>query len=288
MVDRPGFNLRFADGGALELGRFTRVMGVLNLTPDSFSDGGLHATPSAAIDAVAEMVRHEVDILDVGGESTRPRALPVAESEELDRVIPVVEAIRKRFPVRLSVDTSKARVAAEALGAGADLVNDVSALADPAMLSVLVEHRAPVVLMHMRGTPDTMQRDTGYDDLVGEVAAFLQQRAESTVAAGVADDKILLDPGIGFGKSANGSLQLLARLPTLRSLGRPILVGASRKSFIGTALGLPVDERLGASVAVAAYASAQGAHVVRAHDVAETIRGVRIVDAIREAAQTSR
>jgi dihydropteroate synthase len=263
-------------------------MGVLNVTPDSFSDGGRHAAPAEAIDLAAEMVRHEVDIVDVGGESTRPGAAPVPEQEELDRVIPVIDAIRGRFPVRLSIDTSKARVAAEALGAGADLVNDISALSDPAMVSVIVERRAPVVLMHMRGTPDSMQRDTGYDDLVGEVSAFLEQRAESIVAAGVADDKILLDPGIGFGKSAKGNLQLLARLSMLRSLGRPILVGASRKSFIGTALGLPVDERLEASVAVAAYASAQGAHVVRVHDVAETTRGVRIVDAIREAAQTSR
>jgi len=265
VVERAGFRLRFADGGSLELGRRTVVMGVVNV-----------------VEVAERLVDEGAEIIDIGGESTRPGAPAVGVEEEADRVLPVIEALRNRREVRISVDTMKATVARQALDAGADLVNDVSALRDPAMLPLLLERDAPVALMHMRGEPRTMQRDTGYDDLMGEVCGFLRERAEMTVNAGVAGDKILIDPGIGFGKSASGSLSMLEQLPTLGRVGYPILIGASRKSFIGVALDLPLDERLEASLAVAAYASAQGAHVIRAHDVGPTVRAVRIIDAIRE------
>jgi len=283
VVERAEYQLRFADGQVLPLGRRTAVMGVLNVTPDSFSDGGRHIELPAALEAAERMAAEGADLIDVGGESTRPGAAPVGEAEEADRVLPVIEALRRRSPVRISIDTMKAGVARQALAAGADLVNDVSALRDPEMLPLLVRAGAPVALMHMRGTPGTMQRDTHYDDLVGEVRRFLGEKAESAVSAGVAGDKILIDPGIGFGKSASGSLTMLARLPALRSVGQPILIGASRKSFLGVALDLPVGARLEAGLAVAAYASAQGAHVIRTHDVGPTVQAVRIIDAIREA-----
>jgi dihydropteroate synthase len=281
MQPRAAFSLRFADGGVLELGPRTRVMGVINVTPDSFSDGGRHLDAARAVESAVRMAEAGADLIDIGGESTRPGAEPVGAAEEAERVLPVIEGTRHRRDVRLSVDTTKAEVARQALEAGADLVNDVTALRDPRMLPLLVERGAPVVLMHMRGEPRTMQRDTSYGDVVGEVAAFLSQSAETAVAAGLSDDKIMIDPGIGFGKSVEGNLTILRRLPALARLGRPILIGASRKSFIGATLDLPVQDRLEGSLAVAACAAIQGAHVIRAHDVAATIRTVRMIDAIR-------
>jgi len=281
MEERAPYAVRFADGGTLELGARTLVMGVINVTPDSFSDGGVHAEPGAALEAAAAMVEAGAAILDIGGESTRPGAGSLGAAEEADRVLPVIEGIRRGLAVRVSVDTMKAEVARQALEAGADMVNDVTALGDPAMLPLLVERGAPVVLMHMRGSPRTMQTDTSYDDLLGEVCGFLRLRAESAVAAGLSGDKILVDPGIGFGKSAEGNLTILKRLPELARLGKPVLVGASRKSFIGAVLDLPVRDRLEGSLAVAAFASAQGVHVIRAHDVEATVRVVRMIDAIR-------
>jgi dihydropteroate synthase len=283
MVERPHFTLRFADGEPLELGRRTRVMGVLNVTPDSFSDGGRNYELSAALDAAAEMVDQGADLIDVGGESTRPGAAPVGITEEANRVLPVVEGIKRRMSARISVDTMKPEVARRAIDSGADLVNDISGLSDPDMLPLIVESRVPLVVMHMRGTPRTMQRDTTYDDLLASVRGFLEDCVGTAVAAGVSGDKIVVDPGIGFGKSAAGSMQLLKRLHELQRTGQPILVGASRKSFIGATLGLPVGERLEGSLAVAAYASANGAHIIRAHDVAATLRAVRMIDSIREA-----
>lgn len=283
MEERAPFTLRFADGGALDLGPRTCVMGVINVTPDSFSDGGRHVEPRAALDAAAEMAEAGAGILDVGGESTRPGAGAVGAAEEADRVLPVIEGIRRHLALPVSVDTMKAEVARQALEAGAGLVNDVTALSDPGMLPLLVERGAPVVLMHMRGTPRTMQHDTRYGDLIGELAEFLRLRAETAVAAGLSSDKILIDPGIGFGKSVEGNLTILKRLPELARLGKPILVGASRKSFIGAVLDRPVRDRLEGGLAVAAFASAQGAHVIRAHDVDATVRVVRMIDAIRGA-----
>jgi dihydropteroate synthase len=283
MDPRPTFELLFADGGVLPLGARTRVMGVLNVTPDSFSDGGRHGTLPRALESAASMVEAGVDIVDIGGESSRPGSLPIAAALEADRVLPVIEALRRRHDVRISIDTTKAVVARQALDAGADMINDITALADPEMVRLARERRVPVVLMHMRGDPRTMQDDTAYDDLVGEVVAFLRLRVERAVEGGVEDGKILVDPGIGFGKSVAGNLSILKDLPRLGRVGRPILLGASRKTFIGKTLSLPVEERLEGSLAVAAYASARGAHVIRTHDVSETVRVVRMIDAIREA-----
>jgi dihydropteroate synthase len=229
------------------------------------------------------MIADGADLVDVGGESTRPGARPVDAEEESARVAPVIEAIRARSSVRVSVDTSKVAVARRALDAGADLINDVSALGDPALLALVRERRVPAVLMHMRGTPQTMQDDTEYGDVVSEVTEFLDRAVARTIEAGIPDGKIVVDPGLGFGKSARGNLAILRRLPTLARVGRPILIGASRKSFVGSVLDLPVDERLEGSLAVAAYACARGAHVIRAHDVRATVRVVRMIDAIRAA-----
>ncbi len=249
-------------------------MGVLNVTPNSFSDGGKFLHPDSALAAAAGMVEAGADIVDVGGASTRPGTAPVAAAEEARRVLPVVEAIKSRLDVRVSIDTMDAGVARQALDAGADMVNDVSALRDRRMLPLLLEREVPVVLMHMRGEPRTMQQDTEYHDLVGEIGGFLADCAESAVAAGFPDDKIIVDPGIGFGKSADGNYEILAKLPRLGKLGWPVLIGASRKSFIGAVLDRPPSDRLEESLAVAAYASSQGAHVIRAHDVAATVRAV--------------
>jgi len=277
------FDLPFADGGVLRLGETTRVMGVLNVTPDSFSDGGRVAGVDDAVAAAMRMAEAGAHLIDVGGESTRPRAAQVDVEEETLRVVPVIEALARRLGVRISVDTRKAEVARRAIAAGADLVNDVSALADPDMTPLLARTNVPVILMHMRGTPATMQDDTAYADVVGEVADALAQRTARAVSGGIADARILVDPGIGFGKSAEGNLRILRSLTTLRRVGRPIVVGASRKSFVGAVLDLPVGERLEGSLAAAAIAAWQGAHVIRAHDVAATVRVVRMVDAIRNA-----
>jgi dihydropteroate synthase len=255
-------------------------MGVVNVTPDSFAGGGRDPSPEEAARTAAAMAEAGADLIDVGGESTRPGARPVDPEEETRRVVPAIAAIRRACAVRLSVDTRRASVARRAIEAGADLVNDVSALADPAMLPLVAACGVPVVLMHMRGEPATMQRDTAYDDLVGTVAGFLADRVRAAAAGGLSDDKILVDPGIGFGKSAEGNLTILRRLPDLRSVGKPILIGASRKSFIGQVLDLPVEERLEGSLAVAAHACARGAHVIRTHDVGPTVRVVRMIDAI--------
>lgn len=283
MEPRAAHSIRFADGSVLELGRRTAVIGILNVTPDSFADGGRFLDPAAALAAASRMVEEGADLIDVGGESTRPGATPLNAATESERVLPVIEAIKRALPIRVSVDTTKASVAARALDAGADMVNDVSGLRDPDMLPLLTRSRVPLVIMHMRGTPETMQARTEYDDLLSAVGGFLKDRVQSAHVAGVAGDKILVDPGIGFGKSAAGNLAILRQLPALASVGCPILIGASRKSFIGAVLGLAVDQRLEASLAVAAYACAQGAHVIRAHDVAATVRAVRMIDAIRSA-----
>lgn len=287
MEPRASFTVPYADGEGLELGRRTAVMGILNVTPDSFADGGRFTDAGEALGAAARMIEAGVDIIDVGGESTRPGAAPVGEAEETERVVPAIEAIKREMPVRVSVDTRKAGVARRALDAGADMVNDVSGLRDPEMLPLVGERRVPVVVMHMRGTPATMQRETGYDDLPGSIVGFLRERVEAAAEAGIAEDKILVDPGIGFGKSTDGNLSILGRLGALAGLGRPLLIGASRKTFIGALLDLPVEQRLEGSLAVAGFAAAEGAHVIRAHDVEATVRVVRMIDAIRDAARPS-
>ncbi len=280
---RREFVLPFADGGTMELGRSTRVMGIVNVTPDSFSDGGRFFRLGDAMAAAARMADEGADFIDVGGESTRPGAVPVDVDEEIRRVVPVVDAVKRRLGIRVSVDTTRATVARRAIDAGGDMINDVSAFSDPEMLPLLRATGVPAVAMHMRGTPRTMQRDTRYEDLMGEIVEFLRKTVERAEESGVPGGRILVDPGIGFGKSVEGNLQILRHLPALRGVGCPILVGASRKSFLGAILDVPATDRLEGSLAVAALAAWQGAHVVRAHDVAATVRAVRTADAIRGA-----
>jgi dihydropteroate synthase len=261
------------------------VMGILNVTPDSFSDGGRHRSTSAALRHAREMIAEGADLIDVGGESTRPGADPVPEGEELTRVIPVIRALREETNLPLSIDTTKARVAEEALGAGASIVNDVSGgRADRRMLEVVAAAGAGIVLMHRRGTPRTMQIRPRYRDVVEEVRRFLGARARKARQAGIPAGSISVDPGIGFGKTLRHNLELLRGIGRLADLGHPVLVGASRKSFLGTILGgAPVEGRLEASIAAAIAAVSAGARIVRVHDVGPTVRALRIVEAIGEA-----
>jgi len=258
----------------------TKLMGVVNVTPDSFSDGGLYLDPAAAISHGRELAAAGAEILDVGGESTRPGAEPVAAEEELRRVVPVIEALRD-LDCEVSVDTSKAAVAAAALDAGATIVNDVTALrGDPEMAPLCAERGATVVLMHMLGEPRTMQEDPRYGDVVAEVKAFLAKRLQAATAAGIAEERVWLDPGIGFGKTAAHNMELLRRLGELRELGRPLVIGTSRKSFIGKVDGSPADERLGGTIASSVLAAAEGAEVLRVHDVAEMRQALAVAAAI--------
>jgi dihydropteroate synthase len=256
------------------------VMGVLNVTPDSFSDGGRHAGPEAALRRAREMVAEGAAIIDVGGESTRPGADPVSEQEELQRVVPVVERLRRELDCVVSVDSMKPAVMDAACAAGAELINDVYALRAPDALEVAARHRAAVCLMHMLGEPRGMQDDPRYGDVTVEVGAFLRQRAQACLAAGIAREAILLDPGIGFGKTDAHNLQLLGRLEALAP-GWPLLLGVSRKSLFGRLLGLPVERRLHPGLAVAALAVWQGVRILRTHDVAATVEAVRMTTMIQ-------
>lgn len=265
-------------------GERTLVMGILNATPDSFSDGGQLATVEAAVERAVHMVSAGADILDVGGESTRPGSDPVEASEEIERVIPVIERLVETIPdVPVSIDTRKAVVGAAALEAGASIVNDVTAGSDPEMFGVVASRGAGVVLMHMLGDPRTMQDDPVYEDVVGDVHAYLDGRIEAAVAAGIDRDRICVDPGIGFGKTLEHNLRLMKDIGAFADLGRPVLVGPSRKRFIGTLLDVEVDERVEGTAAAVAWLSAHGVHVVRVHDVKEMVRVVRVVDAIEGA-----
>jgi dihydropteroate synthase len=257
-----------------------KLMGVLNVTPDSFSDGGLYLDPEAAIAHGRELALAGAKILDVGGESTRPGAAAVSEEEELRRVVPVIRGLRD-LDSDVSVDTSKARVAEAALDAGATIVNDVTALrGDSAMAPLCAERGPAVVLMHMRGDPRTMQDDPRYEDVVAEVKAFLAGRLAAAVAAGISEERIWLDPGIGFGKTAAHNMELLRRLGELRELGRPLVIGTSRKSFIGKVDGSDAAHRLGGTIASSVLAAAQGAEVLRVHDVAEVRQALTVATAI--------
>jgi dihydropteroate synthase len=264
-----------------------KVMGVVNVTPDSFSDGGRHATPEAALAHARRLIADGADILDIGGESTRPGAGPVAEAEEIARVVPLVRALRAESAVPISIDTMKPAVARAAVEAGASLWNDVTALRHaPDSLATAAELGCGVVLMHMQGEPRTMQAEPRYDDVVAEVAAFLAARAQAAMAAGVARERIWLDPGIGFGKHmTRHNLPLIAGLERIVALGFPVLLGLSRKSFI-SALdggGRPADARLGGSIAGALAGAAAGVAAVRVHDVRETVQALRVRDAIEGA-----
>ena len=255
-------------------------MGIVNVTPDSFSDGGRYLDPEVAIAHGFELAAEGADVLDVGGESTRPGAAAVGVEEELARVLPVVAALAGAGE-RVSIDSSKAAVAERALAAGAVIVNDVTALGDPAMAAVCADTGAGLVLMHMKGTPRTMQENPTYDDVVVEIRDFLARRLEAAVAAGVAAERIWVDPGIGFGKTVDHNLELIERLGELRELGRPVVLGASRKRFLGELTGREVDDRLAASLSVAVLGVANGADVLRVHDVAATRDALTVAAAVR-------
>lgn len=256
-------------------------MGVLNVTPDSFSDGGAYRDPQAAVAHGLRMVEEGADLIDIGGESTRPGSRGVSEEEELRRVLPVVSRLAKRSRVPLSIDTSKAVVAARAVERGAAIVNDVTALqGDPAMASTVAHSGATVILMHMRGTPRTMQRAPRYHEVVRDVAESLVRRVEEAEAAGIQRSRILIDPGLGFGKTLTHNLSLMRHLDDLVSLGLPVVIGPSRKSFIGAVLDAKVQDRVAGMLACVAQAHRCGVHVVRVHDVKPAVQFVRMLEAI--------
>ena len=268
-------------GRRFELGPRTWLMGVVNVTPDSFSDGGAYFDAGKAVDRGLALAAEGADIIDVGGESTRPGARPVPEAEEAGRVVPVIAALRAKTPALNSVDTTKAAVARAALDAGADIVNDTSAFRfDPAMTGVVARAGAGVVLMHMQGTPLTMQEDPRYDDLVGEISGFLAERIRVAAAAGIPGERVIIDPGIGFGKTLDHNLEILRRQESFLALGRPLLLGFSRKAFLGKILGLPPADRLEGTIAAAVLSVERGAHILRIHDVGPVARAVRTAEAI--------
>jgi dihydropteroate synthase len=281
-VTAPGAAAPFAcQRCTFALDRRTHLLGVLNVTPDSFSDGGAFLDPGAAAEHALRMAADGADCIDIGGESTRPGAPPVSAEEEWARIGPVLKRLLGCCPVPISVDTTKAAVAARALDAGVAIVNDVSALRfDPALAGLVAEAGAGLVLMHMQGTPRTMQERPCYGDVVAEVRAFLAERLQVAMGAGIPPEAVLLDPGIGFGKAVEHNLTLLRRLPELGTLGRPLLVGPSRKAFIGAVLGTAVTDRLEGTAAALALAIAGGATLVRVHDVKAMGRVARMCDAI--------
>ncbi len=274
------FVLSFKDK-KMNLARKVAVMGILNLTPDSFYNGGKYTTESRVLRRVEEMVKEGADLIDVGGESTRPGAKEVDLEEEIRRVIPVISKIRELFEIPVSIDTYKAEVAKEALEAGVDMVNDISGLRfDPQLKEAVARSGVPVVLMHIKGTPRDMQNNPRYGSLMGEIISYLSESIRLAQKAGIDPEKIIVDPGIGFGKTSQHNLQILNHLGELRSLGRPILIGVSRKSFMGNVLKLPLEERLEGGLAAASLAVMQGAKIIRTHDVKPTRRAVDLTQAI--------
>lgn len=251
-------------------------MGILNVTPDSFSDGGDFFSPDKALEHARAMAQAGADLIDVGGESTRPGAQPVTAQEEIDRVAPVIEALHRELPLPISIDTSKPEVMRAAVAAGAGFINDVRALREEGALDAAAHLNVPVCLMHMQGEPRTMQQNPRYDDVVSEVCEFLRTRIEACARAGIPTSRLVIDPGFGFGKRLEHNIELLRGLARFRALGAPVLVGLSRKSMIGQALGLPLERRLQASVALALMAVERGARIVRVHDVAPTVEALRL------------
>jgi dihydropteroate synthase len=266
----------------LEPDQRTHIMGVLNVTPDSFSDGGQYFQLEKAVQHGLQMAREGADIIDIGGESTRPYSRPVSAEEEAERVIPVIEALVRESGIAVSIDTRKAEVARKALEAGATMINDISALRfDASLAAVAAEAQVPVILMHMQGTPENMQLKPVYHDLMGEIEAFLQEAVERALKAGIRRENIILDPGIGFGKTFDHNLQIIRDLSRLGKLEQPILVGSSRKAFIGHILDKTPDQRDIGSLATVACAVMAGAHIVRVHNVRWALETVGIVDAIK-------
>ncbi len=277
---RENFILSFKNS-SLDLTKKVAIMGILNLTPDSFYDGGKYTQEKKALRRVEEMISQGADIIDVGGESTRPGAKRVAPGEEIRRVIRVIEKIKEVFQVPVSIDTYKTQVAKEAIEAGADMVNDISGLRfDEKLPGVIAKCKVPLVVMHIKGTPGDMQDNPHYDSLMGEIISYLAQSIRRAEQAGVDREKLIIDPGIGFGKTTEHNLEIINRLSELKSLGRPILIGISRKSFIGNVLNLPLEERLEGSLAAVSLAVSQGARIIRTHDVKETRRAVDLIGAI--------
>jgi len=265
----------------LDLSARTHITGVLNVTPDSFSDGGRFFNLEDAVSQGMKMVEEGADMIDVGGESTRPGSDPLPTEEELSRVIPVIKSMSAKTDVPISIDTYKAEVARRALDAGAQMINDISALRfDPGMKQVASEFEVPVILMHIKGTPKDMQKDPSYEDVIAEITEYLRQSIKIAEDAGVDREKIIIDPGIGFGKRLQDNLNVLKNLRKFSILGCPILIGCSRKSFIGRVLNLPVEERLEGSLAALAVAVMNGANIVRVHDVKESKRVVSLIDAV--------
>lgn len=259
----------------------TQVMGILNVTPDSFSDGGLFSGLDTALRHVEQMIQEGVDIIDIGGESTRPGAPAVALDEELNRVMPVIAAIRERFDIPLSIDTSKPEVIHAAIQHKVELINDIRALQEPGALEVCAQAKVLVCLMHMQGQPRTMQHSPHYNDVVAEVTQFFQQRIDTCVQAGITHERLILDPGFGFGKNLEHNLTLFRQLPSFHKFNLPILVGVSRKAMIGALLnGRSAHERLQGSVAAAVMAAVKGAKIVRVHDVAATVDALKIAQAV--------
>jgi len=260
----------------------TYTMGILNLTPDSFSDGGNYTDVEAAIKRAKEMVEEGVDIIDVGAESTRPGAKYIEEEEELRRLLPVVKRLVEEIEVPISIDTYKSKVAEESLKLGAHIINDIKGLkGDPEMAKVVAKYNAPIIIMHIKGTPKTMQNDPKYKDLIGEISDKLEGSIEIAIKAGIKAENIILDPGIGFGKTFNDNLKLIDKLGKLRKIGYPILIGASRKGFIGEILGTPPLERVEGNLAVAVLSAYNGASIIRVHEVKETKQALKIVNRMK-------
>ncbi|MFH1931875.1 MAG: dihydropteroate synthase [Pseudomonadota bacterium] len=275
------FTLSWLDH-VLDLDLKTRVMGTLNVTPDSFSDGGQYLESNQAIERGITMAREGADIIDVGGESTRPYSRKITVSEELDRVVPVIEGLKKELAIPISIDTCKGEVAQGALKAGASMINDISALrSDPDMASIAAEAGVPVILMHMKGMPENMQKNPTYGDLIPEIFGFLEDAIERSVSAGIKRDLIIVDPGIGFGKTFDHNLKIIKELSRFEALERPVLLGTSNKAFIGHILGKEVYERDTGTMATIAYGVINGAHIVRVHNVRKAVETVRMIEAIR-------
>jgi dihydropteroate synthase len=259
-----------------------QVMGILNTTPDSFSDGGSYTQLESALAQVERMIGDGASIIDIGGESTRPGAEDVSEEDELARVIPVLIAIKQRFDVLVSIDTSKAAVMIAAIAAGADMINDVAALQNQGCLAAVAQSDVPVCLMHMQGLPRTMQNNPSYDHVINDIVAFFQQRIEACVSAGIARERIILDPGFGFGKTLEQNFHLLANLSKFSQLKLPLLIGISRKSMIGNLLNRDVKQRLAGSLSAAIIAAQQGANIIRVHDVEATVDALTVLQAVTD------
>jgi dihydropteroate synthase len=271
--------------GSLDFSKRAYVMGVLNVTPDSFSDGRKFLEPEAAAEHAFRMEEEGADLIDIGAESTRPGAEPVSLSEELRRTLPVLERLSGNLKVPISIDTYKSEVAEKAIQCGAEIVNDISGLNfDPNLKDLIARYDVAVVIMHMKGSPRNMQDNPQYRDLLGEIRSYFESSISAAAQAGVSSEKIIVDPGIGFGKTLPHNLEILRGLESFKVLGKPIMVGVSRKSFLGKILNLPVDDRLEGSIAAAAYAVMRGANIVRVHDVGATVRALKTIEAIDKAA----